>query len=124
MKNISLRRPSKDEFLGIRVTKQFKELVRREAWKRRTSISVLFESLLQDRKVKVSPESALSLRISSVESKLDRVLCLLEDRQQLPSGVPDVNSEIVQDAIRAHIMGDRGPMDALEKIWELQERSV
>jgi len=75
---------------------------------------------LKKARVRVSPESALSLRMSSVESKLDQVLSLL----QAPQSPPVVNPQLVQDAIRAHILGDRGPMKALEKIWELQERSV
>lgn len=61
-------------------------------------------------------------RLSIVESKLDRVLCLLEDRRELPPGVFDPSSKVVQDAIRAHIRGDRGPIDALSKIWELQQK--
>ncbi|MBI5847515.1 MAG: hypothetical protein HZB31_06120 [Nitrospirae bacterium] len=119
MKNILLRRLPKNDFIGIRVSKQLKERIRREAWKRRVSLSDLVESLFQDRKVKVSTESALSLRISSVESKLDQVLSFL----QAPQGSLVINPDVMQDAIRAHIMGDRGPIDALEKICQLQENA-
>jgi len=66
-------------------------------------------------RVKISSESALSLRLSVVESKLDRVLSLLEHSRK----GPDIDPEIMQDAIRAHIRGDRGPMDVLERLWEL-----
>lgn len=81
-------------------------------------------SLLKKASVKVSPESAISLRLSRLESLLERVLMAVEGptyRRQVPPCCPDINSDIVQDAIRAHIKGDRGPMIALERMWESQQ---
>jgi hypothetical protein len=66
------------------------------------------------KQVVISEESALSLRLSVVESQLKEILFLLKN----PHRTPFVEPEVVQDAIRAHIGGDRGPMDALAALWE------
>jgi hypothetical protein len=112
-------RVTKDNFLGLRVTSNFKRFLQDQAWKEQLSIANFIEVHLSKDRVKVSPDSAFFLRLSAVESKLDRVLLCLEDRQT-GSRIDPVT---IQDAIRAHIMGDRGTIDALERSRETQENA-
>lgn len=65
-------------------------------------------------RVKISPESVLFVRLCSVELKLDIILSFLKN----PQPGPVIDPAILQDAIRAHIKGDRGPIKQLEKLWE------
>jgi hypothetical protein len=55
-------------------------------------------------KVKISPESVLNLRLSVLESKVDRMLSILAPE-------PDEVSldKQLESAILAHLRGDQGP---------------
>jgi hypothetical protein len=72
------------------------------------------KSVAKKKRVVICEESAISLRLAVVESQLKEVLSLLKN----PQKTPFVEREVMQDAIRAHIGGDRGPMDALAMLWE------
>jgi hypothetical protein len=60
-------------------------------------------------KAKISPESAVNLRLPVLESKVDRILSLLEHPQEKPV----INPDALREAILAQLRGDRGPIFAL-----------
>ena len=78
--------------------------------------TVMKRSLSLKKHVKVSPESTLSLRLYEfehrMETKLNLILSLLQSKR------PDIPGPVMEDAIRAHLSGDRLPMEQLEKLWE------
>ena len=53
---------------------------------------------------------------------MDEILDLLHGCSSDLSVWPDISSQEVQDAIRAHVHGDRGPMKELERRHRMKEK--
>ena len=79
------------------------------------------KTVSQKSRARVSSKLSVLDRLSAVESQNNSILELLHKLLYLvdrPTRSPFVSRQIIQDAIRAHISGDRKPMDALEHLWE------
>ncbi len=72
----------------------------------------MYEKKLIKGSVKVSSESDLSVRLSVLESKVDRILSILA-----PADSEESMSDEIESAIVAHLRGDRGPIEELERRW-------
>jgi hypothetical protein len=58
-------------------------------------------------------KSSVDVRLSRLENKIDLLLYFIQGEKKVSA----VNPDIVRDAIRAHIRGDRGPMNRLEQSY-------
>jgi len=62
----------------------------------------------------LSRECHYLFRLSVIEAQNKEILSLLKQRQMVLLLI----LSLCRIAIRAHISGDRGPMDQLEKLWK------